>query len=438
MSNALAVAGVTAVLKDLLDDGLIDHAVTDTLGQGVTVSALAPDEIQLGSDQQPRLNFFLYQATPNAAWRNMGFPALDASGRRTNNPPLALDLHYMITAYGALDLQAEVLLGYAMLLLHETPVLARAAIRKSLDPPPSAAVTGSLLPTVYQSLLAANLARSAGTDQNNAGGDERGGTIEALDRDPGGALPAHSDLPRHRRPDPANPGHRRTAACPVARARDPTTHLETGPTVIASMQSPSPVLSSIVYANGQNWAETWQPDRAERTEPGWLRPNPAARQSAARHRGLSDRADERQPGQSRLSLCRRTRPCTPPAHIRRPCNCRVGSDPAALVSNPQPLSIAPKITALPAAVTIDGSGNLTLTPTCTPQLQPNQVASLILGDIQTQAAPITTATPTPSFTFSALPPGAYWVRLRVDNVDSHLINFGPPPAFAGPQIVVTR
>ena len=35
MSNALAIAGVTAALKDLLDSGLIDQAVTDTLGAGV-------------------------------------------------------------------------------------------------------------------------------------------------------------------------------------------------------------------------------------------------------------------------------------------------------------------------------------------------------------------------------------------------------------------
>ena len=34
MSNALAIAGVTAVLKDLLDTGLIDHRVTDALNRG--------------------------------------------------------------------------------------------------------------------------------------------------------------------------------------------------------------------------------------------------------------------------------------------------------------------------------------------------------------------------------------------------------------------
>ena len=45
MSNALAIAGVTAVLRDLLDSGLIDHEVTDAMGQGVSVTAVAPDPI---------------------------------------------------------------------------------------------------------------------------------------------------------------------------------------------------------------------------------------------------------------------------------------------------------------------------------------------------------------------------------------------------------
>ena len=157
MSSALSIAAVTAVIKDLLDDGLIDHKITDALGQGVTVSALAPDSIQLSNDAQPRLNLFMHQATPNAAWRNVGLPSTDSAGRRISNAPLALDLHYLLTAYGSADLQAEVLLGYAMQLLHETPVLARAAIRTTLIPatPP---LDAGLLPTVYRALRASDLA----------------------------------------------------------------------------------------------------------------------------------------------------------------------------------------------------------------------------------------------------------------------------------------
>ena len=156
MSNALAIAGVTAVIKDLLDSGLIDHQVTDAMGKGVTVSATAPDNIELtGANATPRLNLFLHQVTPNAAWRNVGFPSHDGRGERTGNPPLALDLHYLLTAYGNEDLQAEVLLGYAMQLLHETPVLARETIRKALNP---SAINGNILPSIYQALRAVDLA----------------------------------------------------------------------------------------------------------------------------------------------------------------------------------------------------------------------------------------------------------------------------------------
>lgn len=69
MSNALAIAGVTAVIKDLLDSGLIDHAVIDAMGAGVAVSAQAPDTIALDDATGPQLNLFLHQVTPNAALR---------------------------------------------------------------------------------------------------------------------------------------------------------------------------------------------------------------------------------------------------------------------------------------------------------------------------------------------------------------------------------
>ena len=71
------------------------------------------------------------------------------------NQPLALDLHYLLTAYGAEDLHAELLLGYAMQLLHETPVLTRQSIRTALLPSP---VNGSILPAALQALSASDLA----------------------------------------------------------------------------------------------------------------------------------------------------------------------------------------------------------------------------------------------------------------------------------------
>ena len=114
MSSPLAIASVTAVLKDLLNNGLIDHSLASTVGN-VTVTALSPDRIDVTTlNQQSQLNLFLYQVTPNAGWRNVGLPSRDSRGERTSNPPLAIDLHYLLTAYGALELHSEILLGYGM------------------------------------------------------------------------------------------------------------------------------------------------------------------------------------------------------------------------------------------------------------------------------------------------------------------------------------
>ncbi len=133
MSSALAIAAVTAVLKDLLDNAMIDGSVSSLLGINVAVTALAPDLIKIASEDPPRLNLFMYHVTPNQGWRNEGLPSRGAAGGRISSPPLALDLHYMLTAYAAKDYHAEILLGYAMQLLHEFPVLTRAAVRKALD-----------------------------------------------------------------------------------------------------------------------------------------------------------------------------------------------------------------------------------------------------------------------------------------------------------------
>jgi len=155
MSSPLAIGAVTAVLRDLLDNALIDASAA--VGSPVMVSAVAPDTINLDDPEfAPRLNLFLYQVTPNPGWRNQGQPSRGAAtGERLTNAPLALDLHYLLTAYAKLDFQAEILLGYAMHLLHERPVLDRAAIRKALS---GGAIDDSLMPPAFQALVASDLA----------------------------------------------------------------------------------------------------------------------------------------------------------------------------------------------------------------------------------------------------------------------------------------
>ena len=154
MSGALAIAGVTAALKDLLNDGLLNHDLS-SLGS-FTVTAQAPDRINTGNNETNLLNVFLYQVTPNLGWRNADLPSRDGRGQRITNPPLALDLHYLVTAYGTQDMNAEILLGYAMQLLHETPVLTRQQLRAVLGAP--SPVDGSTVPGIFGTLSAEDLA----------------------------------------------------------------------------------------------------------------------------------------------------------------------------------------------------------------------------------------------------------------------------------------
>ncbi|MBD2504725.1 DUF4255 domain-containing protein [Anabaena azotica] len=136
MSNALSIVAVTAVLKDLLENGLVNDSITASVGD-VLVTALPPDLIKVGTDERSQLNFFLYHVTQN---RNVDWvsPEFRSKHSRTNktqrslNPPLALDLHYLLTAYGAKDFQAELLLGYAMQLLHTTTVITSELIENAL------------------------------------------------------------------------------------------------------------------------------------------------------------------------------------------------------------------------------------------------------------------------------------------------------------------
>lgn len=162
MSNALAIGAVTAVIKSVLENGLAREGITSILGEPiVTVLPPNPDDGSGGTTNRDRLNLFLYQTTPNSSWRNVGLPSRNSNGDRLSNPPLALDLHYLLTAYSKQSFHAEILLGYAMQILHETSVLTRDTIRtalqslaSSVEPAFKALATSDLADQVEQIKLA--------------------------------------------------------------------------------------------------------------------------------------------------------------------------------------------------------------------------------------------------------------------------------------------
>jgi hypothetical protein len=124
VSSALAVASVSAVLKNVLEDRLVTVGLSAPLGDP-EVSTLPPDRAELGADDRSRLNLFLYRVAPNSGWRSGGHTG-------TTRPALALDLYYLVTAYGGQDFVAEILLGEAMQTLLEMRVLSSDAIRRAL------------------------------------------------------------------------------------------------------------------------------------------------------------------------------------------------------------------------------------------------------------------------------------------------------------------
>ncbi len=134
MSDYLAVAGVSAVLKRVLYDELAKSGPNEIMPASSTpgISALSPDLIATGAEEQPQVNLFMYYASHNASYRNVGMPSRDDQGKRTSNPPLALNLHYLVSAYGKNEFDAEILLGWAMQVLHEHPILWPNTIQEKL------------------------------------------------------------------------------------------------------------------------------------------------------------------------------------------------------------------------------------------------------------------------------------------------------------------
>ena len=158
MSGTLAIAAVSAVLKYLLLTSQADFNVSGTLNK-MQITARPPD---LVGDDEASINIFFHRATPNPGWSLLDHPSRDARGERVTNPYLALDLHYLITAHATQDFEGEIMLGYALHVMHENPVLGRQTIRDALRPStttlPNPLVTTETTEALLATFAAADLA----------------------------------------------------------------------------------------------------------------------------------------------------------------------------------------------------------------------------------------------------------------------------------------
>jgi hypothetical protein len=124
MSNYLAIATVTAALQQIL------LTPVSTAVGSATVGFNRPDA---GTATTPLVNIFLYQITPNAAYRNVDLPTRRSDGSLSQRPQAAFDLHYLFTFHGNdAQLEPQRLLGAVATTLHSQPLLSNDNINSAV------------------------------------------------------------------------------------------------------------------------------------------------------------------------------------------------------------------------------------------------------------------------------------------------------------------
>lgn len=397
MSNALAIAAVTATLRNL-----ITKSVHDLPNQNVTTKPL--DKVRTGNSSPDQLNIFLYQTVLNAAWRNMDMPRQVKPGE-TGQPPLALNLYYLVTAYGQGDdeTQSHRWLGKAMSVLHDHPLLGAQEIRDALKeselqvqiervritPQPMSLDEMSKLWTTFQTqyrISAAYQVEVVLIESTRPGRTPL--PVLTRGQDDSG-VSAQADLIP---PFPTILGVQPQKRQPSARLNEPLTitgfHLDGDSVAVRFTTSRLPT-PRIELATGT----------AEQV--GLTVPNDPANLPAGFY--------------------------TVAVRIRK-------ADHPDRFTNEWPLQIAPVIANIALATVL--AGDVTLTLTCSPRVQPEQRASLLVGDHDIPAEAHTAPTDTLTFKVTIVEKGEYFLRLRVDGVDSLLVDRqAQPPSFDPTQKV---
>jgi len=422
MSSALGISAVTAVLETLLNGVYNPGAGLGT----VSVSAVAPDIVQTalgsGAEAQLQVNLFLHQVTLNAAWRNIGLPSLGADGSTVlKNRPLALDLHYLLTAYASQNFLAEALLGYAVQFLWETPVIPRNQIRNFIQ--------GLKSNPAIPSGLVAGLASAGLADQielikitpATLGREEMAWLWTALKADYRPTFPFQASVVLIQDQKPL------LSALPVLDRKvfaQPSVlpPLPTLTEVVPPNDQPAALLGDKVTVQGYNLTGVTSV-LLENSRLG-------VEQAITALSNAGDRSFQFTVNIAAPAL---------PAGVYT-LSAQTPSGPDFVNTNGLPLAIAPAITTWPASISPDAQGNANVKITCSPLIWPGQQVSLLIGNREVPADAFTTPTGTPSFTFSSLTPTTtpLPLRLRVDGIDSPIINMiASPPIFTGPSIQVS-
>lgn len=427
MSSALAIAGVTQILRDILNDGLVDADVSGTLGGNVNVRVRPPDITErLRAESDSMLNIFLHSVTRNIGLANEMLPTRDPAGRRVSNTPLALDLHYLVSAHGGADLHAEILLGYAMQILHEHPVISRAEIRTALDALPA---IGGDLPPSLQSLGQTRLA-----DQ-----------LEQIR-----LTPVYMSLDEQSRLWTACQANLRSAVAYLATVviierRDPavrplpvlTIGLDNrGVDVQPEMIPPYPAITGIELPDGQPSVRLGESItlRGHHLDGNSVVARFTSARLAAPITVPVAAADVT------YNAVRVTIPNAPAAWVAGPftleLDVQLPTDPSPRRTNGLGIAVAPRMTLPPVAMVRAPDQSVTIDLQTVPNVRPGQIVALTIGAREAIAVSLPAPGNQLRFRFETLPPGNQGARLRVDGVDSWLIDrLAVPPVFDPTQFI---
>jgi hypothetical protein len=397
MSNNAAIAAVTATLTNMIQAVVAADAVVSS----GTVTARPPDLARQGAPVN-QINLFLYRTTIDPAWRNQDPPTIRPG--EIGQPPLPLVLSYLITAYGEdnNEILAHRLLGIAMEVLNDRPVLSRAQIASSLPAPGSdlqyQVESVRITPDPRPQDEISRMWTTFNTGYRLSVSYDAAVVLIDSTRPVDAALPV---LMRGR----GDTG-------PVATASPfPQIQLAVPPNRQSATQPGDVLTLTGSYLNGITAVQLTHP-LAQQPLP--LEPvNLSASQLTVQ---LPD------PPQLPAGIA--TVAVTFDALMDQ----ATGGGPPTLTSNAVPVALAPKlISNAPLAVKLAQAGPTTVTVTCSPPIQPGQTIALIVGSKPVPLEPVQAATSQLSFSLRGFAAGKYLLRLRIDSVDSIPAIIPPAP-----------
>jgi hypothetical protein len=408
MSNSQAIAAVTATLRSILQNAVTHDQNQDLHDTQVTI---LPLDKARGTNTFNQLNIFLYLVARNAAWVNADMPRQVSPGE-TAVPPLPLNLYYLLTAFGRDDDTAQPfgheLLGKAMSILHDYPVLSAAEIRAGaagLTPPSDLDQQIERVRMTFQPLTIDELSKlwtGFGMQYRLSAAYEVAVTLIESTR------ATRTPLPVLTRGDQKDRG--------VDANADLTAPVPTLDTLTPPNQQPSALLNDVVALTGVHLDGT--NIRVQFNHALWTGPVEVTPQAGGTATALSVQIPN-QPAAWPAGFY------TVAVLVQRP------SENFRRATNQLTLALAPKITVTPPAA---HGGRATVT--VAPEVWPTQRASLLLNDNELLADPHPAQTATLTFPTTVLAAGDYWARLRVDGVDSLLVDRTQiPPVFDQTQKV---